>query len=229
MMRLFACLALWGTLIGSAAADADRPVLVELFANQNCSACPKAHRTMAQINQERDDILILTWSVSYWDYLGEPDPMALDAAKERQMAYTDRLSLRAPYTPQSFYDGAKECPGTRKRDIRGNIEKRLSLRSESAPRLHWNGKQISVSGESDRALDLVLVEYLTGDANPTQMVNPVKQMVHLGSWQGNVSDFAVSCVGSCAVLLQEPNTGQVIAAKGLSEPRSEGPLKGRAR
>lgn len=229
MMRLFACLALWGTLIGSAAADADRPVLVELFANQNCSACPKAHRTMAQINQERDDILILTWSVSYWDYLGDPDPMALDAAKERQMAYTDRLSLRAPYTPQSFYDGAKECPGTRKRDIRGNIEKRLSLRSETAPRLHWNGKQISVSGESDRALDLVLVEYLTGDANPTQMVNPVKQMVRLGSWQGNVSDFTVSCPGSCAVLLQEPNTGQVIAAKVLSEPRSEGHPKVRAR
>ena len=95
---------------------------------------------MKQIDEERDDVLILTWTVNYWDYLGEPDPMALPEAKDRQMAYTDRLSLRAPYTPQSFYDGAKECPGTRKRDIRRNIKSRVQSRSASPPGLTWDGR-----------------------------------------------------------------------------------------
>ena len=122
MIRIFALLALAVSAFGSASADTDRPVLIELFANQNCPACPKAHRTMKQVEAERDDVLILTWTVNYWDYLGDPDPMAMPAAKDRQMAYTDRLSLRAPYTPQSFYDGAKECPATKKRQIRRNIE-----------------------------------------------------------------------------------------------------------
>ena len=47
-----------------------QPVLVELFANQNCPACPKAHKTMREVSAERDDVLVLTWVVDYWDYLG---------------------------------------------------------------------------------------------------------------------------------------------------------------
>ena len=146
MTRFFALFALSLSMMGSAQADQSRSVLVELFANQNCPACPKAHRTMKQIEAERDDVFILTWTVNYWDYLGEPDPMALPIAKERQMAYTDRLSLRAPYTPQSFYDGAKECPGTRKRDIRRNIKARTKQQDASAPQLHWDGGALRIEG-----------------------------------------------------------------------------------
>ncbi|MEO1324417.1 MAG: DUF1223 domain-containing protein, partial [Pseudomonadota bacterium] len=166
MMRFFALFAVIGLTLGSAFAEAERPVLVELFANQNCPACPKAHRTMKQIEAERDDVLILTWTVNYWDYLGDPDPMSMPEAKDRQMAYTDRLSLRAPYTPQSFYDGAKECPGTRKKDVRRNIQKRIDQRTEGLPELNWDGEVLTVTGDSDAMLELVLVEYLTGDDNP---------------------------------------------------------------
>ena len=54
-----------------APAFAEGPVLVELFASQNCRACPKAHKTLKAVNAERDDLLVLTWSVDYWDYLGD--------------------------------------------------------------------------------------------------------------------------------------------------------------
>ena len=154
MIRFFAPLVLGLSMIGSAMADQSRPVLVELFANQNCPACPKAHRTMKQIEAERDDVFILTWTVNYWDYLGDPDPMALPIAKERQMAYTDRLSLRAPYTPQSFYDGAKECPGTRKRDIRRNIKARTNQQDANAPELIWDGAAMRIEGSSAETLEV---------------------------------------------------------------------------
>ncbi|MEL6725331.1 MAG: DUF1223 domain-containing protein [Pseudomonadota bacterium] len=216
MIRFFALFALGLSMIGTAMADANRPVLVELFANQNCPACPKAHRTMKQIEAERDDIFILTWTVNYWDYLGDPDPMAMPIAKERQMAYTDRLSLRAPYTPQSFYDGAKECPGTRKRDIRRNIKARLKLRDETAPQLNWDGAEISVAGASSDTLEVTLVQYLTGEANETGMVNPVTHVESLGLWMDAADTFAVSCESDCAVLLQEQDTGEVIAVRALN-------------
>ncbi|MEL7111603.1 MAG: DUF1223 domain-containing protein [Pseudomonadota bacterium] len=216
MIRFLALFALGLSMIGTAMADANRPVLVELFANQNCPACPKAHRTMKQIEAERDDIFILTWTVNYWDYLGDPDPMAMPIAKERQMAYTDRLSLRAPYTPQSFYDGAKECPGTRKRDIRRNIKARLKLRDDTAPQLNWDGAEISVSGASSDTLEVTLVQYLNGEANETGMVNPVTHVESLGLWMDAADTFAVSCESDCAVLLQEQDTGEVIAVRALN-------------
>lgn len=216
MIRVFALLALAVTAFGSASAETDRPVLIELFANQNCPACPKAHRTMKQIEAERDDVLILTWTVNYWDYLGDPDPMAMPAAKDRQMAYTDRLSLRAPYTPQSFYDGAKECPGTKKRRIQKNIEQRIDLRDTAAPSLNWDGQQIRVSGSSDETLELMKVEYLSGEANETSMVNPVTNVDSLGLWVEQDQMFDIACTSTCAVLLQEQDTGEVIAVKALN-------------
>ena len=216
MMRFLALLLGLAMAIGSAQAAPDRPVLVELFANQNCPACPKAHRTMKQIEAERDDVFILTWTVNYWDYLGEPDPMALPVAKDRQMAYTDRLSLRAPYTPQSFYDGAKECPGTRKRDIKRNINKRLESRIDVAPALVRDGDAVWVTGASAETLEVKLVEYLSGDANDTTMVNPVTSVESLGLWMGDDEGFEFACQTTCAVLLQEQDTGEVIAVHPLN-------------
>lgn len=210
MMRILAILAFAAAALGSASAEADRPVLVELFANQNCPACPKAHRTMKQMSEDRDDIFVLTWTVNYWDYLGEPDPMALPAAKDRQMSYTDRLSLRAPYTPQSFYDGAKECPGTRKKDIRRNISLRKDVRDASVPDLIWDGDVLQVSGDSDDALELTLVEYLSGEDNQTGMVNPVTRTESLGLWMGDDARFEISCESDCAVLLHEQDVGEVL-------------------
>ena len=216
MLRFFALLALMASAFGTASADAERPVLIELFANQNCPACPKAHRTMKQIQEERDDVFILTWSVNYWDYLGDPDPMAMPVSKDRQMAYTDRLSLRAPYTPQSFYDGAKECPGTKKRQVRKQIGKRMDLRADDAPTLIWDGETVTVQGESDETLEVSVVEYLSGEANDTTMVNPVTKLESLGLWMSEDDAFEIACASTCAVLLQEQDTGEVIAVKALN-------------
>ncbi len=216
MTRFFALFAFAVSMVATASAETDRPVLVELFANQNCPACPKAHRAMQDMREERDDIFVLTWTVNYWDYLGEPDPMALPIAKERQMSYTDRLSLRAPYTPQSFYDGAKECPGTKKKDIRRNIALRQGLRDEAAPRLSWDGEVIRVVGENVETLELTLVEYLSDDKNQTSMVNPVTKAESLGLWMARDDTFPVVCASDCAVLLHEQDVGEVYAVLPLN-------------
>lgn len=191
------------------AESTDQPVLVELFASQNCPACPRAHKTMREIRGEFDNALILTWSVSYWDYLGQPDPMALPQAKMRQAAYAENLGLRAPYTPQSIYNGAKECPGTRKRDVRKNIKK-LQRQTPAAFQIAYSDDQILLSETVLEApLQISKVTYLPDGAHDTDMVNPVIEFIALAEWQGEAKTLPVHCDGACAVVVHTPNAGQI--------------------
>ena len=60
------------------------------------------------------------------------------------------------------------------------------------------------------------MEYLTGEANTTGMVNPVTKFDSLGLWMGEPEPFEVSCETSCAVLLQEQDTGEVVSVQVLN-------------
>ncbi|MEM7768305.1 MAG: DUF1223 domain-containing protein, partial [Pseudomonadota bacterium] len=118
------------TAQSAAAETSGQPVLVELFASHNCRACPKAHRTLKTVSAEDPDVLVITWSVDYWDYLGDADPMAMKESVERQHAYVEQFGLRGPYTPQTVYNGLAQCPGNRPRAVRRKIDK---AREASAP------------------------------------------------------------------------------------------------
>lgn len=216
MFRFLALFALIFMPALAAQADETRPVLVELFASQNCAACPKAHKTMAEITAERDDVLVLTWSVDYWDYLGEPDPMALEEAKTRQEIYAENLGLRAPYTPQSIYDGVKQCPGPRKSAVRRNIKDRLKADRTKAPVLRLADGGYRVEGNVEEALEMTLVKFLDGAANTTDMINPVVSTRELGLWTGSAETVNASCEEACAVLLHRQNYGEVVSVLRLN-------------
>ncbi|MCF6328244.1 MAG: DUF1223 domain-containing protein [Henriciella sp.] len=219
MIRFFALFAwLFAALAPSALAD-ENPIVIELFASQNCPACPKAHRTLRSVEAENDDVLVLTWSVDYWDYLGAADPMAMPEAKTRQAAYVDRMSLRSPYTPQTVYDGVKECPGTRRKIVDENIAARRNEHAATAPGLSQIGSSIQISGGSlehpGQVLEVMLIEYLSPEAHTTGMVNPIISTRKLGLWSGAGISYNAACKQSCAVLLQEPGYGKIITALGL--------------
>ncbi len=209
MIRVFALFAWFSVLFAPAALADGPPVLIELFASQNCPSCPQAHRTLKAVAQENDDVLVLTWSVDYWDYLGDADPMAMPEAKLRQAAYADRMSVRAPYTPQSVYDGAKQCPATKRSQVDENIEYRRNAHRDAVPILQQAGETVSVSGPGVRVLDIILVEFLPPEAHATGMVNPIIAMRAIGTWTGQDAVFEASCDQSCAVLLQAPNYGEI--------------------
>ncbi|MEM9899246.1 MAG: DUF1223 domain-containing protein [Pseudomonadota bacterium] len=211
MTRLFALfLCLVPPAFAPASAESS-PVLVELFASQNCQACPKAHRTLGKVSGEDDDILVLTWSVDYWDYLGAPDPMATPEAKARQAAYADNLELRAPYTPQSVYDGVKQCPATSRRRVERNIKERRSSRPDALPQMIRTETGLKIDGAITPDLDLHIVEYLTADENQTDMVNPVISTRLVTDWIDRRSGIDVSCTHTCAAVLQAPGHGEIFA------------------
>lgn len=213
MIRLAAILACLFSMLP--AAHAERPVLVELFASQNCNACPKAHKTLREVESDHlNDVLILTWSVDYWDYIGEPDPMAIPDASERQKAYTERLGLRAPYTPQSVYDGTKQCPATKRQTVETNIETTAKAKSGNVEIMPVMGG-FALDGEISEPAEVRLVKYLSGDANQTGMVNPVVSAKLLGVWTGGRVTYGYECETSCAVIVQARNHGEVIGASSL--------------
>lgn len=222
-MRFFLAFFIFGfalsTFTGAADSVADdtrvSPVVIELFASQNCPACPKAHKTLKDVKAAHDDVLVLTWSVDYWDYLGEADPMAMPEAKARQSAYTERMKLRAPYTPQSIYDGVKQCPATRRRQVEANIAAQRKARNAADPTLSQQGALITVEGDCPIDADVLLVEYLPDDAHETGMVNPVVAKQIIGPCKTESNVFAVDCDGTCAVLLQGREHGAVYAALNL--------------
>lgn len=201
------------------AASAETPVLVELFASNNCQVCPQAYDTLREIESERgDDVLILTWAVDYWDYLGEPDPLALPAAAARQTAYAERFGLRGPYTPQSVYNGEKECPATRKATVEANIDSQQSVNTPYEIEIRAISEdRFTLSGSVPSPAQVQLVEYARDEARGGDMVNPVIEARSLGLWSGGSVTYAYTCESDCALIVQARDFGHVYAAQALDE------------
>src|SRR5262247_872976 len=59
----------------SAGAASAPAAVVELFTSQGCSSCPAADALLAQL-ASRGEVVALSLSVDYWDYLGWRDTLA---------------------------------------------------------------------------------------------------------------------------------------------------------
>lgn len=84
----------------------DEPVVVELFTAQGCAGCPEANGVVESLADEQG-VILLTWPVDYWDWLGWKDTLARPAFTARQRDYVQALRLRAPATPQVIVDGRR--------------------------------------------------------------------------------------------------------------------------
>lgn len=188
-----------------------RTTLIELFASHNCSASDKAHQTLAKLDAARDDLLILTWAVDYWDYLGEDDPMATPQGMARQAGYVDKFGLRGAYTPQTVYNGTVQCPGNRPRDVERAISQARSQIDEGA-QINLDGTRAQVTG--GQAGEVLFVEFLSAEQSNGHMIHPVTKISPLGMHQGEVSDWSLpACESGCALILQDAGSQDVLAVR----------------
>lgn len=117
-MRLAAPAFLAAAMLMPAAADA-RPAVVELFTSQGCSSCPPADALINEV-APRDDVIALTYNITYWDYLGWRDTLGREEHTQRQEAYAQHFMDRK-YTPQLVIDGETHMPGSRQQASRKAI------------------------------------------------------------------------------------------------------------
>ncbi len=210
MTRLLVSLAL---LIGFAApVHAEGPMLVELFASKNCRACPAAYKTMKQVEAERgQDVIVLTWAVDYWDYLGGKEKMALPESKDRQRAYVDHFSMRGPYTPQTVYNGLEQASGNKPAKV-GAAMMKAEMAEPTNVRLQRSGKRVVLTGQPDGLADIWWVAYLDASDNTTKMPNPVTSVRQIGPWLGGKAEIELpACESGCVLVVQEAGMGRVLA------------------
>lgn len=99
-------------LAGANAQAGTRPIVVELYTSQGCSSCGPANVLAAKVAQ-KPGVLLLSFSVTYWDMFGWKDTLASEENTQRQKAYAATLRRGGVYTPQMIIDGAKDVPGGR--------------------------------------------------------------------------------------------------------------------
>jgi hypothetical protein len=210
---------------GSAPAEV---TVVELFTAQGCAACPQANAAVADLT-ERPGVLVLTYSVDYWDYLGWPDTFARPDFTARQRAYQQRLGLRDVYTPQVIIDGHDQISGARTDDMLALVDTAVSQR-RYPPEIEFREDGRGVGIGSGRApqegAEVWLVRYqpgaqlvqVRGGENRGQVIphaNVVRSLESLGEWRGRPillplpdgrDDLGV------AILVQSRADGAVLAA-----------------
>jgi len=90
--------------------------VIELYQSQGCSSCPPANAVLNGL-ADRKDLLTLSFSVTYWDYLGWKDRFAKPAFTQRQYDYAAGAHRQGVQTPQMIINGRGFINGTTKAEV----------------------------------------------------------------------------------------------------------------
>jgi len=207
-------------------------VVVELFTSQGCSSCPPAEQYLGELAL-RDDVLALEYHVDYWDYIGWKDEFAQAAFTQRQRRYSRRLGSRYVYTPQIVIGGAAHEVGSNRVAVENQMVKQRRERENAhmAPHValqHVDGRLlITVEGQTTSAYDILLATFdgshetkVTRGENAGRTLvnsNVVRTLDVVGEWRGGPMQLELSLSdlpgdAGCAILLQEPDGGRIVAA-----------------
>jgi hypothetical protein len=222
------------TIVGAAlflqppgAATEPMPVVVELFTSQGCSSCPPADRLLGEL-AERDDVLPLSFHVTYWDRLGWPDTFGLENGTRRQEVYADWLGLDRMYTPQMVIGGRIDVVGS----ARGRVLEAINLlRSHGGPgpELTIAGDRLSVrAGERDDAAIWLIafddhhdvaIERGENRGRTLRYHQVVRELTRLADWDGRalavelpLARLAAAGRAGAAILVQRLSDGVILAA-----------------
>ncbi len=226
--------ACWPALVGEAS---EPKTVIELFTSQGCNSCPPADALLGKY-AERDDVIALSFSVDYWDYLGWKDTLANPEYSARQRAYASARHDGQVYTPQVVVNGTAHVVGSNRSAIQNAINETLQSRytrndvelklwSEGDTLwIHANAvpdKERKPSGTIWIALvkKKVHVAIKRGE-NAGKVItyfNVVRDLSPIGKWSGEevtltLPKYDLMRYGSdgCTVLLQADNAGPIIAA-----------------
>ena len=210
--------------MGSTQAFASQsPTVVELFTSQGCSSCPPANANLVKLSND-PEILALSFSVTYWDYLGWKDSFGKPEFTKRQATYEPALGQSGPFTPQMVINGHYSTVGFDLREIRAHIASEKKL---SGPAIKLT-KQVATidAGDALAPADVWFVRYDPGtvevpvsrgeNAGATlPHAHVVRALVYLGTWNGKALSLPLPSAqngSKSAIIIQAQNGGKVLAA-----------------
>jgi hypothetical protein len=175
----------------------------------------------------RQDILALSFGVTYWDQLGWKDTFASPAFTARQWDYAHGMHHGGVFTPQVVVNGRRDGVGIDPIELRGLIA--AGDRGSGGPSVSLTAARVAV-GAGRGGADVWLVRYdprivqvpvkrgeNAGRTLPHRDV--VRQLIKLGRWDGRAQAWPLpaSLDGALktAVLVQIPGGGPILAAARL--------------
>lgn len=214
------------------AGSPEQPVLVELFTSQGCSSCPPAEAYLGELAQ-RDDLVVLSMHVNYWDYIGWKDPFASDDTTNRQRAYGLRIGQGRVYTPQMVMNGVFDAVGSRRGLVNQAISKArtgsqiaVALTMESAGGLLISLPATAYDGDAAIWLARYDDEHITevqrgeNSGRTLRNVNVVRELRQIGTWSGQpldirlAADALITADGKgndgCVIIVQDNKFGRVL-------------------
>ncbi len=216
-------------------AQAEQPVVVELFTSQSCSSCPPAEENLREL-AKRDHILALEWHVDYWDDLRHgsagkwKDPFSSPKHTQRQYVYNHniRQSNRA-YTPQIVINGQTELVGSYTRKINKHIANARASQSYDVISRIENDEIVftieSVAPQTVEADALLVLFHPTANTKirggenkglRVEEANVVVEAIPLGNVGKQTAEKRYRLQDSelsCALLIQEKNQGRILGAQ----------------
>jgi hypothetical protein len=214
-----------------ALAAAEQPVIVELFTSQGCSSCPKADAYLKSL-RDMPGVVVLSYHVDYWDYLGWRDTLGGPEYSQRQYDYAKSRDDGNVYTPQLVINGGMHYVASKRSVVSDAIDAAL-VKDKG----RWvdvtmadNSTDVMInvgSGDQTKSATLWLLAYAPSistaiekgeNAGRTiEYYNVVRKMVPAGMWHGEESKIVLpkssvipeDCKGWVA-LLQEGTVGPVI-------------------
>jgi hypothetical protein len=222
---LLALAVTFGAGAPAVAADRDHPAVIELYQSQGCSSCPPANAVLNAI-AARQDILALSFAVTYWDQLGWKDGFAQPAFTARQWDYARAGGRGNVSTPQMIVNGRGVLVGSNPAQLADFV--RRFDRAGGAPTIAARGGQVAVgAGKTPVAATVWLVRYdprtiavaVRAGENRGRTLphrNIVRALVPLGRWTGAPLDLVVPAGGDPAwrnaILVQAGTGGAIVAA-----------------
>jgi len=234
LQSVFALSALGMTLIAAPtlvlAQSAHQPSsVVELYTSQGCSSCPPADKILGELVQDKD-ILGLTFSVTYWDYIGWKDTFGNKDNDNRQVYYKQEFGSRYVYTPQMVVGGKEHKVGSDRSGIKSLIADNAGHAQQLALSWAFNDDMLEVQlpeGDGEATIWLVDIDRsndvsIGRGENTGQKItyhNVVRKLRSLGNWDGSAQKIVLDLAemremgrDGCALIIQQGGHGPIIAA-----------------
>ncbi|SEB95677.1 Protein of unknown function [Tenacibaculum sp. MAR_2009_124] len=113
--------------------DNEPIAVLELFTSQGCSSCPAADHLLNQVRKQykNNNVFVLSYHVSYWNYIGWKDPFSDPKHTNKQNAYARKFKSRSIYTPQLVINGKEHFVGSNESIMHSKIKKHLKIKANN--------------------------------------------------------------------------------------------------
>jgi hypothetical protein len=224
------------TVVGAAGAQPQgRPVVVELFTSQGCSASPPADALLAELSQ-RQGVVALSLNVDYWNYLGWRDTLGSPDCAQRQRDYAARRGDGQVYTPQMVINGGNQMLGSDRDAVLAAVAREsardpssiIPVSLTSGDREVWIDVAAAPGGDVRQEATVwvvalvpkVVVEIGSGEnaGRTIAYTNVVRKIIPAGVWHGRELRLSLPRPAimtestMCAALLQADGTGPILGA-----------------